>query len=410
MNEWHAAFLGLEILADFLKEVDFSQALDRTRCHIVYTNHTVVPAGNDVFPRDLARSYLSRYAEDRAIGIERLLALGGSGMNETVSMPLLAFQFSGRANAVSELHAKVIPREWPGYAIEAVTNGVHVPTWLGPEIRSLLDEYVPCWQGDDPDWDRICDIPDELLQAARARQRRRLVDYVNGLEKGVTLDPSALTLVWARRFAEYKRAWLIAADLGRLARLLTNADRPVQLVISGKAHPRDSGGKHMMQELLHRLRADSAVAARSVFVEDYNEKVARCLVAGADVWLNTPRKPLEASGTSGMKSSDNGGLQLTVKDGWAAEVDWWATGWGIDGRDDQADAQDLYNFLEGNAVPMFYSRDEKGIARDWARMMKRTMIVTLSRYSARRMVLDYVRKLYLPLLEEQSEVRAGVGG
>jgi starch phosphorylase len=409
MNEGHAGFLGLEILADLLAEVDFTAALERTRNHVVYTNHTVVPAGNDVFPRDLIRKYLSRYAEERGIGIERLLGLGGSGMSDTFSMPLLAFQLAGKANAVSALHAEVIPREWPGCTVEAVTNGVHVPTWVGPEIRRLLDHHVPDWQGDDPDWEKIRAIPDEDLMEARVSQRRGLVEFVNRMQSEVRLDPAALTIVWARRFAEYKRAWLIASDLGRLARLLSDADRPVQLVISGKAHPRDSGGKRMMQDLLDRLRSDAGVAARSVFIEDYTEKVARCLVAGADVWLNTPRKPLEASGTSGMKSSDNGGLQLTVKDGWAAEVDWWGRGWGIDGHDDQADQNDLYNFLEGSAVPLFYTRDDAGIAQVWTQMMKNTMITTLSCYSARRMLEEYIRKLYVPLLEEQSGVGVVAG-
>jgi starch phosphorylase len=406
MNEGHAAFLGLEVLANLLDESDFGTALERTRNHIVFTNHTVVPAGNDVFPRDLVRRYLSPYTDDRGIGIERLLGLGGSGMTDTFSMPLLAFQLAGKANAVSKLHAEVIPREWPGYTVEAVTNGVHVPTWVGPEIRALLDRYVPDWLDDEPDWERILDIPDGELQEARARQRSGLVDFVNGMQADVRLDPDALTIVWARRFAEYKRAWLIASDLGRLSRLLSDANRPVQLVISGKAHPRDGGGKRMMQELLDRLRSDAEVAARSVFIEDYTERVARCLVAGADVWLNTPRKPLEASGTSGMKSGDNGGLQLTVKDGWAAEVDWWGKGWGIDGHDDQADQHDLYNFLEGSAVPLFYERDGKGTARGWARMMKNSMITTLSRYSARRMLREYLQKLYLPLLAAQGGMEA----
>jgi starch phosphorylase len=409
MNEGHAAFLGLEILADLLAEGDFSTALAGTRNHVVYTNHTVVPAGNDVFSRDLVRKYLAPYAEERGIGVERLLGLGGSGMTDMFSMPLLAFQLSGKANAVSELHAEVIPREWPGYTVEAVTNGVHVPTWLGPEIRELIERYIPDWQDDEPDWDAIRDIPDEDLVDARSRQRRGLVELVNSTQSEVRLDPSVLTIVWARRFAEYKRAWLIAGDLGRLERLLSDPGRPVQLVISGKAHPRDGGGKRMMQELLDRLRSDAGVAARSVFIEDYTEKVARCLVAGGDVWLNTPRKPLEASGTSGMKSSDNGGLQLTVKDGWAAEVDWWGKGWGIDGRDDHADEQDLYNFLEGSVVPMFYARDDAGIPRAWTEMMKNTMITTLSHYSARRMLLEYVQKLYMPLLEEQSGVGVVTG-
>jgi starch phosphorylase len=318
-------------------------------------------------------------------------------------MPLLAFQMAGKANAVSKLHSEVIPREWPGFAVEAVTNGVHAPTWLGPDIRALLDEFVPDWQGDSPTWEAIRGIPDERLQAAREAQRRRMIDFVNRSQARTVLDSAVLTMVWARRFAEYKRPWLLASNLGRLAHLLSEPDRPVQLVISGKAHPRDVAAKLMMQDLLQKLHSDAAIASKVVFLEDYTEEVARYLTMGADLWLNTPRRPLEASGTSGMKSSDNGGLQLTVTDGWAAEVDWWQVGWGIDGRDDHADAEQLYSLLENSAIPAFYDRDEAGVARHWAGMMKNTMIVTLSRYSARRMLLEYVDKLYLPLIDEQTE-------
>lgn len=402
LNEGHAAFLGLELMLEALQASDYSSALSRVRGKVVYTNHTVVPAGNDVFPRDLVRDYLGTYVSSRGFAPEQLLALAGSGADDGFSMAVLAFQVSGKANAVSQLHASVIPREWPGYAVEAVTNGVHVPTWLGSEIKVLLDRYVPGWRGDNPDWERIHDIPDEELLEAHARQRVSLVDHANRVQDRAKLQRDALTLVWARRFAEYKRAWLIASDLTRLSRLLGNPERPVQIIISGKAHPRDEGGKRMLQELLQRLQNDAAIAARVAFLEDYNVREAAYLTAGADVWLNTPRKPLEASGTSGMKSSDNGCVQVTVTDGWAAEVDWWGVGWGITGAGDEADADELYRFLEEGVVPTYYDRDEAGIARSWASMMKRTMVVTLSGYSARRMLLEYLDKLYLPLLGQQA--------
>lgn len=401
LNEGHAAFLGLELLASNLHEAAWQTALRQTRQRVVYTNHTVVPAGNDVFSCALVRSSLGSYAEQSGIGIDNLLSLASAG--DTFSMAVLAFQLSGKANAVSELHARVIPREWPGFEVEAVTNGVHVPTWIGSPLAAVLDECVPDWRGDSPDWSRIHDIPDERLMSARREQRGAMIDFVNRVQP-VQLDESALTIVWARRFAEYKRAWLIASDLGRLARILGSPSQPVQVVISGKSHPHDEGGKRMLQELLRRLEEDGAVAARVAFVPDYNVQVARALTQGADVWLNTPRKPLEASGTSGMKSSDNGGLQLTVTDGWAAEVDWYRVGWGIAGIDDQTDARQLYDYLEGSIVPSFYARDAEGISHEWAAMMKNTMVITLSRYSTRRMVLDYVYKLYLPLLGQQQAV------
>lgn len=401
MNEGHAAFLGFELIEEVLPDSTLDEAVRDTRSRIVYTNHTVVPAGNDQFPRDLVRRFLARFAEQCGLTMDQILDLGTRGADDWFQMAVLAFNLSGKANAVSELHAQVIPREWPGYSVQAVTNGVHVPTWLGPEMRALLTRYVPDWQSDTPTWDAIRSIPDAELLQARNAQRARLVQFASSRDVRARLDPDALTLVWARRFAEYKRAWLVASDLERLRRLLTNRERPAQLVISGKSHPRDEGGKRMLQDLLRCLDEDSEISPHVVFIENYDEQVARYLTMGADVWLNTPRKPLEASGTSGMKSSDNGGLQLTVTDGWANEVDWWGVGWGIQGRDDNADAADLYGFLESSVVPTFFRRDADGLARDWAAMVKNTMIVTLSRYSTRRMALDYVHKLYLPLLTEQ---------
>jgi starch phosphorylase len=218
------------------------------------------------------------------------------------------------------------------------------------------------------------------------------------------LNPDALTLVWARRFAEYKRAFLLASDRDRLIRLLSNAARPVQIIISGKAHPRDEAGKAILRDLLQGFGEDGVLSSHIAFVQDYDLNIAHSLAAGGDVWLNTPRKPLEASGTSGMKSSDNGAIQLTVTDGWAAEVDWWGVGWGIAGGDDREDSLQLYDFLENGVVPTYFDRDPDGVSQRWATMMKNTMILTLSRYSARRMLLEYVHKLYLPLVEQQEAV------
>ena len=389
--------------------MDFATAREAVAAGGCFTTHTPVPAGNDVFPRDLVRRYVGPYAEERGIGRSRLLGLAESAAADTFSMAVLAFEVSGKANAVSHLHAEVVPREWPGFSVEAVTNGVHIPTWVGPEITELLQRYVPDWHSDSPSWKQIQDIPDEALQEARSRQRRRMVEFVNGAQQQARLDPDTLTLVWARRFAEYKRAGLLASDMGRLCQLLESAERPVQVVISGKAHPRDEGGKRVLQSLLDRLRQEAAIASRVAFVEDYDLDIARILTQGADVWVNTPRKPFEASGTSGMKSSDNGALQLSVRDGWAAEVDWWQVGWGITGTDDVSDAQEMYRSLEDGIVPCFYSRDEAGIARQWCSMMKRTLILTLIGYSARRMVLEYLEKLYLPLVDEQRAVAGPAG-
>ncbi len=272
-------------------------------------------------------------------------------------------------------------------------------------MAELFDLYVPEWRSDGVDCDRIEEIPDAELWSAHEHQRRAMIQFINdsaGAED--RLQEDALTIVWARRFAEYKRAGLLATDMDRLERLMANAEKPVQLVISGKAHPKDEGGKRMLQGLLSRLRSHPAIGPRFAFLPDYSIAIARRLAAGADVWLNTPRKPLEASGTSGMKSSDNGGLQLTVTDGWADEVDWSGTGWAIDGKDDRADALQVYENLENSVVPTFYNRDDSGIPREWVSMMKRTMQMSLQRYSARRMLIEYVDKLYLPLLGAQDSV------
>ncbi len=406
MNEGHAAFLGVELLADVLHGTTFDSALTETRKRIVYTNHTVVPAGNDIFPRHLIQAYLGPYADERGIGAQRLLDLASSHPESGFSMAVLAFQMSGKANAVSRLHAQVIPREWPGFPVEAVTNGVHVPTWLGREMQDLFAKYDIQWRADHPRWEAIRAIPDAELMAAHNRQRRRMIEYVNAVS-GTNLSPDALTLVWARRFAEYKRAFLIASDRERLIRLLSSSARPVQLVISGKAHPADEGAKDILRGLLQELESEPAFAGRVAFVEDYSIDVSRPLAAGADIWLNTPRKPLEASGTSGMKSSDNGGLQVTVTDGWAAEVDWWGVGWGIAGVDDETDRNELYAFLENGVVPAFYDRNSAGVSARWVSMMKNTMITTLSGYSSRRMLLDYIHRLYLPLVELQGVIPAG---
>jgi starch phosphorylase len=401
LNEGHAAFLGLELLGETLDEDDLGAAMERVRRRVVYTNHTVVPAGNDIFPAELVLAYLGRYAAERGIGEDRLLQIAATNTPGQFSMPILAFSLAGKANAVSQIHAEAVEREWPGFPVEVVTNGVHIPTWVGREVRSLLDTYVPGWRGDSPDWAQIHAIPAADLWNARVRQRRRMLEFVASRVPGKRLNPDALTIVWARRFAQYKRADLIVSDLARLERIMSNADRPVQLIISGKAHPADEGGKRIMQGLIRSLEGNPGIAPHVAFVEDYSLGVAQQLTAGADVWLNTPRKPLEASGTSGMKSSDNGGLQLTVRDGWCAEVDWWDVGWGIEGRDDAADAQQMYEFLEDSITPCFYARNGLGVPGRWVSMVQNSMQVSLSRYSTRRMVLEYLYKLYLPLVEQQ---------
>lgn len=407
MNEGHAAFLGLELLLDARDRESHEEALTNTKNRIVYTNHTVVPAGNDIFPRDLVTRYLGPYAAFRGLPEEDLLNMAGT---EGFSMAVLAFNLSGKANAVSHIHAEAIKSEpaWSRFPVEAVTNGVHVPTWLGPHISDLFDRYLPGWRQGDVDWNGVERIPPEEIWNAHAHQRRAMIQFVNGsLETEGQLGDDVLTVVWARRFAEYKRADLITSDMARLETLMAGRERSIQLIISGKAHPKDEGGKRMLQKLLHQLGSHPIIATRFSFVQDYTISVAQSLVHGADVWLNTPRKPLEASGTSGMKSAVNGGLQLTVTDGWAGEVEWDGIGWPVDGKDDGSDSRQVYEHLEQSVAPAFYTRDEIGVPQEWVRMMKRTMAMSLKRYSARRMLLEYLDKLYLPLLETQETSERG---
>jgi starch phosphorylase len=403
MNEGHAAFLGLELLRDELTRVPLDQAIQAVRRRVAYTNHTVVPAGNDIFEHDLVREHLVPYMQRHGLSEHDLLPLGGP---DRFSMPILAFHLSGKANAVSQIHAEAIRGldEWKQFPVEAVTNGVHVPTWLGDAMKSLFDQHLPGWSSGAAEWDRVGSIPAGDLWNARRAQRAQLISYLHarGLATGFSAD--SLTVVWARRFAQYKRADLLASDLGRLRSLACNPERPVQVVIAGKAHPRDEGGKDVMQGLINVIDGDQELASRIVFVENYKMEIAAQLVAGADIWLNTPRKPLEASGTSGMKAGDNGALHLTVTDGWAAEVDWDNVGWPLDGYDDGDDADRLYHYLENEIAPMFYERDQwSGVPGAWVERMKRSMIVTLSRYSAQRMVHEYLDKLYLPLMEVKGQ-------
>ncbi len=394
MNEGHAAFLGLELLAQTLNGKPFEEALADVRGRIAYTNHTVLPAGNEVFSRDLVRRYLAPAFERRGIDQDRLLSLGGTG---DFSMTELAFRLAGKANAVSRPHAEVMRQRWPDFTVEPVTNGVHAPTWVGPRVRALLDREAPGWSGEECREAAFARVPPAELWKAHRDQHATLMRLVTAVAPQALFDPDALTMVWARRFAQYKRAGLLASDVDRLRTILRDPDRPVQLIIAGKAHPADEAGKAMMRDLLATIGA-AGLSDRVAFIPDYRLEVAATLTAGADLWINTPRKPLEASGTSGMKAGDNGALLLTVLDGWASEVEWHGIGWTLAGEDDGEDAARLYDHLEREIVPTFFRRDSDGTPGDWAERMRRTLALTLSRYSTRRMLHEYLDEIYLPLI------------
>jgi glycogen phosphorylase len=436
LNEGHAAFVVLQRIRDLIEGgSSFDAALQEVRDTTIFTTHTPVPAGHDAFPFQLVEKHLAGCWGTLGEHRSRFLALGdyqGAGGSQ-FNMTALAIRTSGLVNAVSRLHGRVT-REmwaplWPDRAeadrpVATVTNGVHVPTWVSGDMSALFDRYVgPDWldRHDDPAlWDRVLEIPDEelwrvrqalrayLFAYARERARQRWVEdrtrVPSVVAAGLLLDPSALTIGFARRFTSYKRPELIFHDAERLAALLTAPGRPVQIVFAGKAHPADEQGKHRLQQIYHRA-LDPAFAGRVAFLDDYDLHVAHFLVQGCDVWLNTPRKPLEASGTSGMKAAMNGVPHLSIGDGWWAEAYNGANGWLIDGgatgdspdADDAADAEALYRLLEQDVVAAFYDRDADRIPRRWLRMVKESIRTVTPHFSARRMVKQYVDGMYGPV-------------
>jgi len=433
LNEGHAAFAVLERARDFMVQHDtsFQAARVGTAAGTVFTTHTPVPAGFDVFEPDLARRYLSPYAAELGLTADGLLDLGRSepgNPSAPLEMAVLALRSAGSANGVSRLHGAVSRRmfaglfpRWPEreIPIDAVTNGVHLASWVSDAMRDVwhLCYGESCWdQPDRADWARLDDISDEILWATRNGERARLVAWARErlamhlaqrgepedrvTEAATVLDPDVLTIGFARRFAEYKRPTLLLSQPDRLRRLLTDPRRPVQVLVAGKAHPRDDGGKRLIAEVV-RFATDPAVRARIVFLEDYDLEHAAHLVQGVDVWLNTPRYPLEASGTSGMKVLVNGGLDLSERDGWWAEAYDPAVGWalGNDGAehpDDATEAEQLYRILEDEVVPAFYDRDADRLPRAWLARVRSSMTRLTPRFSANRMVAEYVEQHYLP--------------
>jgi starch phosphorylase len=433
LNEGHAAFAVLERARAWM--VGHRTTLDVARVATaggtVFTTHTPVAAGFDRFEPDLVRRYLSPYATELAITADELLDLGRTHPGDPsgpLEMAVLALRFAGSANGVSRLHGAVSRRlfsdlfpRWPEHEvpIESVTNGVHVASWVSDAMRNVwqLCSGEACWdQPDTEDWARLDDVPDEDLWAARGHERTRLVAWVRRrlalhlAQRGASaervaaartvLDPDMLTIGFARRFAEYKRPTLFVREPDRFRRLLVDTERPVQLVVAGKAHPRDDAGKGLIAELI-RFADDSAVRDRIVFLEDYDLEHAAHLVAGVDLWLNTPRYPLEASGTSGMKVLVNGGLNLSELDGWWAEAYDPAVGWALgnpvgDHADDAAEADRLYSLLETEIVPEFYDRDGAGLPRAWLARVRASMTRLTPRFSSNRMVAEYVEHHYLP--------------
>ena len=447
MNEGHSAFLALERVRRLMAAHDapFPVASEAAAAGNVFTTHTPVPAGNDGFSPEIIAPYLRVLGEGLGLSPDEVRGLGKADPTQAggeFSMPVLAIRMADRYNGVSALHgreARAMWRVlWPALAehevpIGAITNGVHLGTWVARDIGAVFERvFGPDWEerGDDPAlWARIAGVPDaeiwSLRQRARARLVRELPERVRALteRKGLVfdagklpapLDPAALTIGFARRFATYKRATLLLRDPERLSRILSREGRPVQLIFAGKAHPQDWGGKELIRDIVRASRSD-AFRGRIVFVEDYDMSVARALVSGVDVWLNTPRRPLEASGTSGMKAALNGALHASVLDGWWAEAfagdNGFAIGHGEEYADaehgDRAEAQALYRLLEDEIVPLFYDRDAAGVPRGWIARVKRSIATVGPFFNTTRMVEEYARSLYTPAAQRFAAMTEG---
>jgi len=430
LNEGHSSFVVLERIRELVVAgASFPEALEQVRSSTVFTTHTPVPAGHDTFPFHQVESQLARFWETAGERRSTFLALGShDGDQNSFNMTAVALRGSSAINAVSRRHQHVTRNMWaslwPAAAelerpVEAITNGVHVPTWIAAAMAGLFERWLgEDWplHHDEPDfWKRVSRIPDEEIWAVRQLLRRNLLEFIRERSRqawtagqvnasqvvaaGTLLDPSALTIGYARRFTEYKRPELIFHDWDRLARILHAPRRPVQILFAGKAHPADDTGKRPLQRI-YRDAMDPKFGGRIAFVEDYDLHVAHLFVQGCDVWLNTPREPLEASGTSGMKASVNGVLHLSIADGWWPEAYSGSNGWRIDGAPeagDAAHAEALYRLLEEQIVPAFYERDSMGLPRGWIEMVKAAIRTVTPQFSARRMVKEYAGRAYVPM-------------
>ncbi len=437
MNEGHAAFLSIERIRQFMEErqTDARTARKIVVSGNVFTTHTPVPAGFDLFPPELMEKYATKAAASIGMSLAEFVKLGRidpENQGEAFNMALLAMKNSNGVNGVSKLHAKVtrgmFAARWPDFPeeeapIDSVTNGIHTATWIGMRMAELFDAHLgQDWRrnpGDPEVWKGVHQIPDQELWEARENQRGELIRTVRrrlqgSLEaRGVPrseyngadsiLDPRILTIGFARRFATYKRASLLLSDKERLKRILFHPERPIQFLLAGKSHPRDDGGKKLIQEIVHFIQSEGG-RTRMVFIEDYDMSVARALVQGVDVWLNNPRRPMEASGTSGMKVVPNGGLNLSVLDGWWDEGYDPSVGWAIGERfentdpdqQDWMDSRSLYHLLEAEIAPKFYSMLDGALPRAWIQMVKQSIAKLAPEFSTSRMVGEYASRFYMP--------------
>ena len=437
MNEGHAAFAALERIRQLRsdKNMTFDEALEAAKSGNIFTTHTPVKAGLDEFPVKLMDKYFGRFIDDLGIDKKQFLALGridANDDNESFKMPILALRLSSYRNGVSRLHGQVSRSMWaflwPGVPVSevpitSITNGVHSKSWLSDEMNSLYERYLgPDWSDETTDtsvWKNVEQIPDEEFWRIHQRCKARLIAFARSqlmaqMQRRGTyhtelnwaeevLDSEALTIGFARRFAGYKRGNLLLKDPKRLVKLLSNPNRPVQIIFAGKAHPKDTEGKEIIRQIIH-FAGQYDVRRRIVFLEDYDINVARVLVQGVDIWLNNPRRPMEASGTSGMKAAINGALNMSTLDGWWCEAYRPEGGWAIGsgetyedaGYQDMVESQMIYNMLENEIVPLFYTRSADNLPRAWIRRVKNSIEWISPRFNTHRMVSEYTRRFYNP--------------
>ncbi len=442
MNEGHSAFLSLERIRLHVTQdnLDFYSALQLVSSANVFTTHTPVPAGNDAFPREMMVHYFGELATQLKISFDELFHFGQTTTDPVTSfsMTILALRTSRHANGVSKLHGAVSQSLWQDVwakvpthevPITSITNGIHTKTWMAPEFSALYTKYLGDWEEHltEPDfWRGVMDIPDAELWETHQRLKLRLVTFVRDRVRArrerlgespeairavhSILDPEILTIGFARRFATYKRGALLFTDPERLHRLLNDSARPVQFIFAGKSHPRDEGGKALIQEVYHLTR-QTGFHDRIVFVEDYDTYIARRLVQGVDLWLNNPLRPLEASGTSGMKLPPNGGLNLSVLDGWWCESYNGKNGWAIGSEiqegaidfQNEVDASSLYQLLENQIIPLYYAKPDGKLPLAWLQLMRESIRSVTPTFNTHRMVKEYAERLYLPAAKAHME-------
>jgi starch phosphorylase len=433
LNEGHSAFALLERIRERIEEgMPLNEAVERVSATSVFTTHTPVPAGHDVFPFHLMDKYFSHCYPYLGLNRDAFLQLGIHPAEPLAgfNMTALSLKLSRYHNGVSKKHGEVARSMWGALwpdkkeeeiPIAAITNGIHVPTWVEPKIELLFNKYFgPDWLEDHDNpiiWQLVDEIPDKELwqlhhwlkiklinftrEQARKRWIQNRVNPINIITNGTLLDPSALTIGFARRFASYKRADLIFHDIDRLKRILNNRWRPLQIIFAGKAHPSDDEGKRILQRIF-QFAIDPELGGRVAFVENYGEQLAQYMVHGVDLWLNNPLPPFEASGTSGMKAALNGVPHLSVLDGWWIEGYNGKNGWAFEGRGDAEDAGAVYDLLENEIIPLYYRLDDDGVPVGWVKVMKEAIKNAGPFFSARRMVKEYTTKFYQNALKSAS--------